>query len=153
MAGFRLAQKNAFAEPRESAGRLSICRVFFGPWSGTCQTFVNAFHILHALGLKPFSKCAFSAADKHPNAILPSRTPAQNTAVLDARVTCESKSFAKRAITDSGREKQKGLCGCCGSTTKKLKSFHARVHENTVRGGRAFKIGHSHRHTDLQDID
>src|SRR6267378_8003380 len=96
MAGFKLTQKHAFVEPSESAGRLSICKVFFGPWSGTRQAFVDAFHILHTLGLKPFSKCAFSAADKHPNAILPSRTPAQNAAVLDARVTCESKSFAKR---------------------------------------------------------
>src|SRR5712672_2337248 len=118
MAGFKLTQKNAFVEPRESAGRLSICMVFFGPWSGARQTFVDAFHILHALGLEPFSKCAFSAADKHANAILPSRPAAQNAAVLDACVTCESKGFAKCAITDSRREKQKGLCGYCGGTTK-----------------------------------
>src|SRR5258707_15060999 len=132
MAGFKLTQKNAFVDPSESVGRLSICKVFFGPWSGTRQTLVNAFHVLHTLGLEPFSKCAFSAADKHANAILPSRTPAQNAAVLDACVTSESKGFAKRAITDSGGEKQKGLCGCCGRTTKKFKSFHTRVYENTV---------------------
>src|SRR5258707_6004260 len=111
MAGFRLTQKNAFAEPRESSGRLSICRVFFGPWSGTRQTLVDAFHVLHTLGLEPFSKCAFSAADKYANAILPSRAPAQNAAVLNACVTSESKGLAKCPITDSGGEKQKGLCG------------------------------------------
>src|SRR5882724_7365161 len=103
MAGFRLTQKNAFVDPSESVGRLSIGEIFFGPWSGTRQTFVDAFHILHALGLKPFSKCAFSAADKHANAILPSRTPAQNPTIWDARVTSASKGLTKCAITDSGR--------------------------------------------------
>src|SRR6267154_2202378 len=152
MAGFKLTQKNAFVSRFESAGRLSIRRVFFGPWSRACQAFVNTFHVLHTLSLKPFSKRVFSASDKHSNAILPSRTPAKDAAVLDACFASKRKGFVKCAVTYAGGKKQEGLCGCCCGTTKNLKSFGARVHENTVRSGGAFNIGHSYRHADLQDI-
>src|SRR2546428_6532733 len=152
MAGFRLTQKKAFEGGLDWEAGLFICGIIFPPRCGSLEAFVDASHVLHPLGFKPFLKRIRSTPDKYAYAILPGCAAAEDTAKMYARFRAQLESLIERAVADSSRQKQERFGSDGSGISKKLQSFGARVYECARRRRGAFDIGHGYRHPDFQNI-